>query len=473
MALNVNHKVSFLTCTAGLIITALVAVVYAQFTVLTATREHLATTNQQLHNHQMADMMHDALHADVLSAVDASRRRDEAGRDQALQTVKEHIAIMREHLDKNSALQMPPTVAAAQAEVAAPLETYLKEAEVLVGRAWTDLAAVETAQPHFLHTFEQLEDSLGAVGDLYEAEGVRSNAESAASSQRFLYLLGIASLGALVVLVGVAYWVARSIPRPFAGVINELSALADANIVSAREVNTASQSLAEGASQQAASLEEVSSTLEELLSMTKRNADHAQGGKTSAAAARVAAETGALEMGRMQAAMTAINQSSLEIAKIIKTIDEIAFQTNILALNAAVEAARAGEFGAGFAVVADEVRSLAQRSAAAARETADKIALAGERSAQGMQLSGRVAAELSSIVTQIREVDRVVVEVATASHEQKVGLEQICTTITHLDQATQANAATAEETATAASLLTEKSAALHSASARLAALVGR
>jgi methyl-accepting chemotaxis protein len=90
-----------------------------------------------------------------------------------------------------------------------------------------------------------------------------------------------------------------------------------------------------------------------------------------------------------------------------------------------------------------------------------------------MQLSGRVAAELSSIVTQIREVDRVVVEVATASHEQKVGLEQICTTITHLDQATQANAATAEETATAASLLTEKSAALHSASARLAALVGR
>ena len=267
--------------------------------------------------------------------------------------------------------------------------------------------------------------------------------------------------------------VARSIPKPFAKVIGELSDLADGNIVSAREVSAASQTLATGASEQAASLEEVSATLEELVSMTKRNAEHAQLGKASAAGARAAAETGAQEMERMQAAMTAINQSSLEISKIIKTIDEIAFQTNILALNAAVEAARAGEAGAGFAVVADEVRSLAQRSAMAARETADKIAVATERSGQGVQLSSRVATELNSIVNQIREVDRLVVEVASGSHEQKVGLEQISTTITRMDQMTQANAATAEETASASAILTTKSDELHDASARLAKLVGR
>ena len=472
MALNVNHKVSLLACTAGLIISALVGVVYQQFAVLSATRENLHTTNIQLQNHQVADMMHDALRADVLTAADVSRRRDEAGRDQVKESVKEHMATIRESLAKNSAVPMPPTVAAALAEVGAPLEAYLKQAEALVGQAWADLAAVEKAQINFMEAFVKLEVALGAVGELFEAEGVRLNAEASVASQRFLLMLGGSSLGALVLLAGIAVWVARSIPRPFSVVIAELSELADANIVSAREVSAASETLAEGANQQAASLEEVSATLEELVSMTKRNAEHAQAGKTAAASARAAAEIGAQEMERMQAAMSAINQSSLEIGKIIKTIDEIAFQTNILALNAAVEAARAGEAGAGFAVVADEVRSLAQRSAAAARETADKIAVAGERSAQGVQLSGRVATELSAIVGQIREVDRLVVDVATASHEQKVGLEQICSTINQLDQTTQANAATAEETSTSAGLLSGKSDQLHSASVRLAALVG-
>ncbi len=472
MSLNVNHKVSILACTAGLIISALVGGVYQQFTQLSATAEQLHLNNQQLQNHQVADMMHDALRADVLTAADVSRRRDEAGRDQVQQAVQDHIKTMRENLAANSAMTMPSTVAEAQAAVAAPLEAYLKESETLVGVAWKDLAAVDKGQLHFAKTFEELEESLGKVGELFEAESVRLTAENAAATKRFLLILGGGAVGSLFLLVGVSFAVARSIPRPFAKVIGELSALADGNIVSAREVSAASQTLAAGASEQAASLEEVSATLEELVSMTKRNAEHAQAGKASAANARVAAESGAQEMERMQAAMTAINQSSLEISKIIKTIDEIAFQTNMLALNAAVEAARAGEAGAGFAVVADEVRSLAQRSATAARETANKISMASERSAQGVQLSARVSEELSSIVTQIREVDRLVVDVASASQEQKEGLEQISATLTRMDQMTQANAATAEETANASSILTGKSEELHDASARLAAIVG-
>ena len=473
MSLNVNHKVSILACTAGLIISALVGGVYQQFGQLIAAAEHLHLNNQQLQNHQVADMMHDALRADVLTAADVSRRRDEAGWDQVQRSVLEHIQTMREKLAANSALTMPPAVAEAQAAVATPLEAYLKESATLVGLAWKDLAAVDKGQLHFAKTFEELEESLGKVGELYEAESVRLNAESAAATKRFLLMLGGGSVGALVLLAGVAVGVARSIPRPFAQVIGELSALADANIVSARKVSSASQSLAADANEQAASLEEVSATLEELVSMTKRNADHAQAGKASAASARVAAERGAQEMERMQAAMTAINQSSLEISKIIKTIDEIAFQTNILALNAAVEAARAGDSGAGFAVVAEEVRSLAQRSATAARETANKISMASERSAQGVQLSALVSEELSSIVTQIREVDSLVVGVASASQEQKDGLEQISVTLTRMDQMTQANASAADETANASKILSGKSEELHAASARLAGLVGR
>ena len=240
----------------------------------------------------------------------------------------------------------------------------------------------------------------------------------------------------------------------------------------AGQVSSSSQSLAEGSSEQAASLEEISSSIEELASMTRRNADNAQSGKASAGHARSAAEAGAAEMERMQAAMNAIQQSSNDISKIIKTIDEIAFQTNILALNAAVEAARAGEAGAGFAVVADEVRSLAQRSAIAAKETADKIADATHRSAQGVELSTRVTAGLKEILEKSREVDRLVSEVATASNEQSEGIAQINTAVSQMDKITQSNAASAEETASAAEELNAQSEEMRNASAQLAALVG-
>jgi methyl-accepting chemotaxis protein len=161
-----------------------------------------------------------------------------------------------------------------------------------------------------------------------------------------------------------------------------------------------------------------------------------------------------------------------DIAKIIKTIDEIAFQTNILALNAAVEAARAGEAGMGFAVVADEVRNLAQRSAQAARETADKIEGAIGKTAQGVEISTRVAAVLNDIVVKVRQVDELAAEVAGASREQTQGITQIATAVSQVDKVTQSNAATAEESAAAAQELHSQSDALESALARLQQLVG-
>jgi methyl-accepting chemotaxis protein len=240
----------------------------------------------------------------------------------------------------------------------------------------------------------------------------------------------------------------------------------------ASQVSSSSQSLAEGASEQAASIEETSSSMEEMSSMTKRNAENAQKANDLAKQARSAADKGAGDMQTMNAAMEAIKVSSDDIAKIIKTIDEIAFQTNILALNAAVEAARAGEAGMGFAVVADEVRNLAQRSAKAAKETADKIEGAITKTAQGVGISKQVANALNDIVTQIRQVDELIAEVAGASKEQTQGITQINSAVGQMDKVTQGNAASAEECAAAAEELNAQAETMKQSVGELLQLVG-
>jgi methyl-accepting chemotaxis protein len=170
--------------------------------------------------------------------------------------------------------------------------------------------------------------------------------------------------------------------------------------------------------------------------------------------------------------MQGIKASSDEIAKIIKNIDEIAFQTNILALNAAVEAARAGEAGAGFAVVADEVRALAHRSAQSAKETASKIESAISKTTEGVRISGSVQDSLRQIVTKVREVDGLVSEVAQASREQNQGISQVTSAVGEMDKVTQGNAANAEETASAAEELNAQAEMMRETVDELQKLVG-
>jgi methyl-accepting chemotaxis protein len=240
----------------------------------------------------------------------------------------------------------------------------------------------------------------------------------------------------------------------------------------AAQVSTSSQTLAEGSSEQAASIEETSSSLEELSSMTRRNADNSQKANELSKQTRAAADRGVNDMQAMANAMAAIKVSSDDIAKIIKTIDEIAFQTNILALNAAVEAARAGEAGMGFAVVADEVRNLAQRSAQAAKETATKIEDAISKTGQGVSLTDKVAEALNDIVTKARQVDELAAEVAGASREQTSGITQINSAVSQMDKVTQSNAATAEESAAAAEELNSQAEIMKRSVVELLQLVG-
>lgn len=281
----------------------------------------------------------------------------------------------------------------------------------------------------------------------------------------------VAGLGALVAAV-IGVLLARGISGPLVHIISDLGHGSEQITAAAGNVSIASQNLAEGANEQAASLQETTASLTQLSTMTKRNADSASQANELARAASHAADIGVGDVQAMSNAMTELKTSSDDITKIIKTIDDIAFQTNILALNAAVEAARAGEAGAGFAVVAEEVRSLAQRSAVAAKETAAKIEGAITKTSQGVTLSATVAQTLSGIVEKVRRVDVLIAEVAAASREQDQGMQQINTAITQVDKVVQANAANAEESAAAGEELNAQAVVLREAIAGLQQLIG-
>jgi methyl-accepting chemotaxis protein len=297
--------------------------------------------------------------------------------------------------------------------------------------------------------------------------GVLSNQVS--TDIRVFSTIGILSL---IVGIGSATIAVLGIRRVLQEVASTLGAGAEQTAAAASQVSASSQSLASGATQQASSLEETSAALAEMASMTKKNSESAAQAKTLSNETRQAAESGAASMAEMKKAMDAIKESSASIGKIVKTIDEIAFQTNILALNAAVEAARAGEAGAGFAVVADEVRSLAQRSAESAKETAARIEDSVLRSEYGVKISTEVAANFERIVSKARNVDELVGEIAASSNEQSQGIGQVNSAVLQIDKVTQTNTAGAEEAASAAEELNAQSEMMRDSVRSLQQLVG-
>jgi hypothetical protein len=257
------------------------------------------------------------------------------------------------------------------------------------------------------------------------------------------------------------------------GILAEsLNVIADQIVDQVQQLDLGSRAVAEGASRQAASVQNTSSTLEKISNATHINAEDASNAKQLASLASLAADAGVADIEALKTAMAEIQNSSNNIAKIIKTIDEIAFQTNIVALNAAVEAARAGAAGTGFAVVADEVRNLAQRSAHAARETAEKIADSIGKSQRGASIGVQVSESLTVIAIKARQVDSLVAKIVASSTDQKHSIAKIQTTIFEIDKDTRENAASATQSATAVQKLNWQAAEMKETVTMLDKMVG-
>ncbi len=316
---------------------------------------------------------------------------------------------------------------------------------------------------------EELLLRLVDINTTVAAETIRTATTQAA----FLNVFSVvAMIVGVVAALALGILISRSINKALRRIATGLSAGADQTASAAGQVSSASQSLAQGASEQAAALEETSSSMEEMSSMTTRNAENAEQAAALMKQAKECVDGMAQATGEMSEAIANIKASSGETAKIIKTIEEISFQTNLLALNAAVEAARAGEAGKGFAVVAEEVRNLAQRAADAARNTATMIEGSVKNADNGVAVTQRVAEAVEKTVENAGKVNDLVAEIAAASQEQAQGIGQINTAMSQMDQVTQSNAANAEESASAPEELNAQAEELRRMVLDLQALVG-
>jgi methyl-accepting chemotaxis protein len=456
MQMSVRQKITLFVGLAATAQVVVVLLVHFAFGSVTARGREVVTMAAALALHGETDMMHDALRADILAALLATKDKDQAAVAAANEEFATHARKLRENIEATRQLALNPRTLSDLAAILEPVAAYLTSGENVLRLARQDPEAAQAATTAFLKSFTALEEPMGAISDEIAQSTQAANEASALAAKRFMVQLWTGSVIVLVVLIGLGFLIARSILRQLLLASETLISTSSENTGFARQIHAAAQGLADGANTQAASLEETAASLEEISSMTRRNAEAAGEARNISAVARTTADTGAGRMQAMQAAMAGIKTASDDITKILKTIDEIAFQTNILALNAAVEAARAGEAGAGFAVVAGEVRALAQRSAQAAKETAVKIEDSAQRSRQGVELSSEVASHFETIQQQIRQLDSLVSGIATASSEQSSGLGQLNAAVSELDRVVQQNAAAAEESAAVAAELGDR-----------------
>jgi methyl-accepting chemotaxis protein/methyl-accepting chemotaxis protein-1 (serine sensor receptor) len=349
-------------------------------------------------------------------------------------------------------------------------------------QSWTELRAaapssktediVRKYKTETIPLFEEVQNRVDKLVE-YNRSSAHDSAEAAAREavNAKSWNWGVSVL-AVLCGAAMAFFIVRSINRVLRQTVVELNEGAGQVASAASQISSSSQSLAQGASQQAAALAQTSSTGEEINSMAHKNAENSQSANTLVMHSQQEfAQTNA-SLESMISAMADIKESSDKVAKIIKVIDEIAFQTNILALNAAVEAARAGEAGMGFAVVADEVRNLAQRCAQAARDTAALIEESIARSNDGQVKVDHVAVAIRTITEESAKIKQLVDEVTLGSQHQSDGIDQIAKALIQMEQVTQQSAANAEESAAASEELTAQASTLMQVAHQLAILVG-
>jgi methyl-accepting chemotaxis protein len=315
-------------------------------------------------------------------------------------------------------------------------------------------------------------DSAGKLSHKGDEGTSESAKQSVVQLHRVSMTLAIGCLASLLTGLLLARFITRSIAGRLKEVARALDEAARQVAASAGEVSSSAQSLAQGASEQAASLEETSATSQEINAMAGQNAGNSKSAASNMQETAACVEEANRNVEQMAASVNDINESSAKVSKIIKVIDDIAFQTNILALNAAVEAARAGEAGMGFAVVADEVRNLAQRCAQAAHETTALIEDSIAKSNDGKSKLDQVTNAIRSITGSTAKVKLLVDEVERGSNDQARGIEQVTKAVAEMERVTQASAAQAEQSAAAGEELSGQSEALKGIVANLGSMIG-
>lgn len=332
----------------------------------------------------------------------------------------------------------------------------------------TELAISGDNRIRFDECAASLTELLAYVKDYYgTTQTKRAIHDSDATIRLVLATIAIGFFAALA--LGIL--LSRSVTKPVIKIVDSLSSGADQIGSASSQLSVSAQEIASGATEQASGIEETTSSMEELASMVKQNVENAKEASVLATKTSEVATQGTAHMDRMLVAMADIAKAADEIKSVIDVIDDIAFQTNMLALNAAVEAARAGEAGMGFAVVADEVKNLANRSAASAKETAQMIKTALQKTEEGQTLTNQLAEIFKEIAANSRKSNEMTREVETASRQQDEGIGQVNKAIIQLDTVVQQNASASEETASSAEELQSQVASLHDIVIGLSTLV--
>ena len=501
MKFTIQNKLFALSGLALLFVCAVGATGYVAATRLTGAAGQIVDTGSALMTQMTADQDHDALRADVLAALLASEKKDEAEMKSVREELDAHSKELRAAMKKLEAAGLDAEALASLRQTGPALMAYLASADAIVAQAATDHDAAVARLPAFLVDFKNLERDMAAMSDKIEhqAHATRDAGEAISATARTMVVAAAIVCGVALALLG--WFISRGIVQPIQRAVKVaeqvargdlrsriavtgndetaqlLSALRAMNDNLARVVGSVregSHNIADGTSHisagnldlsqrtelQASNLQQTAASMEEITSTVRNNSETARAAADLAGTMSESAASGGAAVAQVVSTMSEITQSSRKMGDIIGVIDGIAFQTNILALNAAVEAARAGEHGRGFAVVASEVRTLAQRSAVAAKEIKSLIQASVEGVERGASQADAAGATMDDIVAKVRHVTQLIGEISNATQEQTAGISQVGTAVAQLDQVTQQNAALVEESAAAAESLKRQAAQL-------------
>jgi methyl-accepting chemotaxis protein len=419
-------------------------------------QNHLAIAGEAMHNQDNVDMMHDALRADVLNAVASSKVSKDFGEEQAVKdALHEHVTFLKNQLESNKHLPLSAELTGKLNSVGPAVDDYVSTAENLVTLAFTNPDAINSEIGKFHNSFENLETSLGDIGDSFEKFLKSSIEEGKTLQDSSNQTIIIALIVAVILNITCGFLFASSVSRPLEAAINQLLNTATDVGTASEEIAKSSSSIAQGATEQAASLETTAASIQQISSSSNQNSKNSAIAETMARGVLSSSDHGTGSMGEVAQSISDIRNAATQTEAIIRTIDDIAFQTNLLALNAAVEAARAGEAGKGFAVVAEEVRNLAQRCASAAKDTANMLKRSRELAENGVKVVETSKRHLEKIREESVKTSQTISEISSASKEQSTSVDLISKTVLELEKVTQMNAAASEEAAASANELSQ------------------